>query len=280
MRNIFDTHNHLWLLKGEHFSWITDEMAEIKKDFLLSDLQSVMDNNIVVGSILVQAQPDLQETEWLIEIARTEPRIKGVIGWVDVSKGNGIEKDLDQLMLAPGILKGIRYMSQGLPPEHLYSDKFVEGVQCIGRKGLIYELLITHTQIEAAEKLIRQCPETTFVINHIAKPDIASGNIKAWSDGISVIAERHSNVYCKLSGMVTEANWKSWKKEDIYPYISVAAEKFGPDKIMFGSDWPVSLLAAQYSQVVELLESWLAENPEFPPENIFIKNAQTLYGSE
>lgn len=279
---IIDTHNHLWNYSRERFSWITDELAAIRKDFFINDLLATLADNQISESILVQAVPELSETQWLLDISAAAPEVRGVIGWVEVPKGNGVLGELKKLQEHAGTLKGIRYMSQGLPASHLVEKNFIEGVQCIGAQGLVYELLITAVQLEAAEKLIAQCPDVCFVIEHIAKPAIRQGEITKWASDLRTIADRYPNVYCKLSGMATEANYTKWRSVDdawseIEPYMRVVFKTFGDHRVMFGSDWPVSLLALPYADTLQLCRRFLKNNPQYSADNFFHKVAEKVY---
>lgn len=277
MADVFDTHNHLWKLNDEYLGWIDESMQAIKKDFIIQDLEDVLSANGVVSSILVQAQPIMSETEELLRIADDSELVKGVVGWVDVKKGKEIKRDLAELLSVSKSLKGIRYISQGLPAEHLTQAGFIDGVREVGERGLVYELLITTGQLSHAEQLVAACPETTFVIEHMAKPNIKQQEIAAWKDGITTIATRHANVYCKLSGLVTEADWDNWKHNDFAPYMTTVLQAFGEDRVIFGSDWPVCSLAADYSQVLELALWGLERNPDISVDKVMFKNAATLY---
>lgn len=279
---IIDTHNHLWKYSRERFSWITDELAAIRKDFFINDLLSTLAENHINESILVQAVPDLSETEWLLDVSAAVPEVRGVIGWADVSKGKEVLGELQQLRAHSGPLKGIRYMSQGLPASHLLDKNFIEGVQCVGAQGLVYELLITAEQLEAAEKLIAHCPDVCFVIEHIAKPAIRQGEITKWASDLGTIAHRHAHVYCKLSGMATEANYTTWRSADdawfeMEPYMRVVFELFGDHRVMFGSDWPVSLLALPYANTLQLCRRFLEHNPHYAADNFFHAVAEKVY---
>lgn len=278
MKSIIDTHNHLWKCEGEHFSWIL-EGSVIRRDFSIEELKQTLLAHGVSGSVLVQAVPTLEESCWLLEIARQEPLVKAVVGWVDVAAGAAaVDKGLDLLLQCSSKLKGIRYMSQGLPPGHLFDDDFVEGVRAIGARGLVYELLIKAGQLDAAERLIECCPQVSFVIEHIAKPDIRHHVIEPWRSSIARIAQRHANVSCKLSGMVTEADHENWVEADIEPYMTVVFDAFGPDRVMFGSDWPVSLLAADYGRLVSLCDSHLRSHPGIDRDKFYALNAERIYG--
>jgi L-fuconolactonase len=280
--NIVDTHNHLWYCTGDYFSWITPELSAIRRDFLADDLRAVLDEHQIGGSILVQAVPTLEETRWLLGLAAQIPQVKGVIGWVDVTQGRAIEIELQRLQASSPYLKGIRYMSQGLPPEHLIAPEFIEGVRCIGEQGLVYELLITVEQLDSAEQLIAACPAVNFVIEHIAKPAIRKNEIEPWRRKLAFIAHRHPHVYCKLSGMVTEARYASWENandayDDIEPYMDAVIAAFGDQRVMFGSDWPVSLLAMPYTQVLALIQRYIRQHPNVSPDRLFHSVAEEVY---
>lgn len=279
---IIDTHNHIWHCNGEHFSWITEDMATIRRDFLIKDLLAVLDEQQVEGSILVQAVPSLSETEWLLEIAEQTAKIKGVIGWADITQGQAVKQELQRLKAKSRALKGIRYMSQGLLADHLLTPEFIQGVRCVGEQGLVYELLITSQQLDAASQLIAACPDVVFVIEHMAKPAIRSGEIIEWSEKLQQIGQRNNNVFCKLSGMTTEAGYQNWTGleqayQEIEPYISAVFAAFDDDRVMFGSDWPVSLLALPYVNTLSLCQRYLHANSAISPDKFFHTVAEKVY---
>lgn len=276
---IIDTHNHLWKLQqNENFSWILDGMDRIRRDFFFDDLEKVLTDNQVTGSILVQAIPVMEESEWLLDLADKHEIIKGVIGWCDVRKGSvAVQTAIDRLRRKGSLLKGIRFMSQGLPPKHLLESDFIEGCCTVGKNGLVYELLVTADQLPQTLELVRACPEVSFVIEHIAKPAIKSQEIRAWKENMRKIAQLSNKIYCKISGMVTEAEWHQWMQKDFEPYMDVVYEAFGQDRIMFGSDWPVSLVAADYHQVVQIVNEWLAKHTDIDCDKVFYKNAVKVY---
>ncbi|RDA66054.1 amidohydrolase [Hafnia paralvei] len=279
---IIDTHNHLWVCEGEHFEWITADLEAIRRDFTIEDLIDVLEGHQVEGAILVQAVPQLEESEWLLRIAADTPQIKGVVGWADMTKGQRVGSDLDRLISQSNKLKGIRYMSQGLPAEHLIDPDFIDGVRCVGERGLVYELLITPSQLACVAQLISQCPDTTFVIEHCAKPIIRECLIEEWQEGIRFIGQRYSNVYCKLSGIATEANYGCWKDQDqaykdLEPYIDAVFNAFGDRRVMFGSDWPVSLLALHYADIVSLCQRYLKSHPHYSMEQFYHAVAEHVY---
>ncbi len=277
MHGIIDTHNHIWRRQGEHFDWITTELSAIRRDFLFDELKQTLEANQVSGSLLVQAVPALSETRWLLEIAEQDDLVKGVIGWVDIPRGAAVGRDLDALLQQSARLKGIRYMSQGLPPEHLTTADFIDGVRAVGERGLVYELLITPAQLTAAETLVAHCPGVRFVVEHIAKPAIRHHDMADWRDGLARIAA-HGNVYCKLSGMVTEADWAAWTPQDIAPYIDAVFDCFGDGRVMYGSDWPVLLLAGDYQRVLGLCRDYMRQHPAIDAGKFFSGNARTVYG--
>lgn len=278
-QKIIDTHNHVWKLQqNENFSWISDDMDRIRRDFFLDDLQKVLVDNQVAGSILVQAIPVIEESEWLMDLADKHEIIKGVIGWCDLSKGSeAVQAAIDRLRRKGAWLKGIRFMSQGLPAKHLLETDFIEGCRTVGENGLIYELLVTAEQLPQTLELVRACPEVTFVIEHIAKPAIKAQKIRFWKENMQNIAQISDKIYCKISGMVTEADWHHWTQKDFEPYMDTVYEAFGQDRIMFGSDWPVSLVGAEYHQVVGIVNEWMAKHTEIDCDKVFYKNATKVY---
>lgn len=279
---IIDTHNHIWHCKGEHFSWITEDLATIRRDFLIEDLLAVLDEHRVAGGMLVQAVPTLAESEWLLAMAEQTDKINGVIGWADITKGQTVTADLRRLMGKSNRLKGIRYMSQGLPGGHLVTPEFVEGVRCVGEQGLVYELLVTAQQLDDVDRLIAACPDVVFVIEHMAKPAIRAGEMEPWRSKLRQIAQHHSNVFCKLSGMTTEADYQRWSGldqayQETEPYIAAVFSAFGEDRVMFGSDWPVSLLALPYAGVLALCQRYLQDNPALSADKLFHLVAENVY---
>ncbi|HGY3717299.1 TPA: amidohydrolase [Citrobacter gillenii] len=279
---IIDTHNHVWHCQGEHFAWITDDLAAIRRDFIFEDLKAVLTENHIEGAILVQAIPTVAETEWLLEIAERNDAVKGVIGWVDIRRGAEIKEDLLRLQSQSHLLKGIRYMSQGLPDSHLLTSAFIQGVRCVGEQGLVYELLLTHQQLDAASQLIAACPEVTFVIEHAGKPAIRNREISVWREKLMSIGERYSNVYCKLSGLITEADYTRWTSteqasQELEPYITTVFSAFGGDRVMYGSDWPVALLALPYASVLQLYQNYLQTHQTLSSDNFFYRVAEHVY---
>jgi L-fuconolactonase len=255
-----DAHQHFWRYSPHTHAWIDDSMAVLKRDFLPSDLESLLIANGFGGCLAVQAQQDAAETEWLLALAEEHGFIRGVVGWVDLLALN-VEGDLERLSQRPK-LRGVRHIVQSEPDGFMAGAAFRRGIAALERCGLTYDVLIYERQIPEAIELVRAFPRQPFVIDHIAKPDINSHttgrtNIDAWRTGMQALA-RQGNVYCKLSGMVTEADWNNWSPADFAPYIEVVLEAFTPERCMIGSDWPVCTLAGSYGSVTGLVLDYIA----------------------
>lgn len=281
MQEIIDTHNHLWQYEdNEFFSWIQEGMEVLRQDFSIEQLKQTLQAGGVAGSILVQAVAKLEESKALLALAEKQDMIRGVVGWCDMAKGaETVKAQIQELCACGSKLKGIRYLSQGLPPEHLLTDPFVAGVREVGRAGLVYELLVTTEQLEAATDLVSRVKETAFILEHIAKPPIKEGKIHPWLEKIKSLAES-PRVACKISGMVTEDDWQQWKPADFVPYLDTVYEAFGQERLIFGSDWPMLLVATDYDGVKGIITSWLAKHREIDSDKIFSGNARRIYHLE
>lgn len=252
-----DAHQHFWKYHPSEYGWIDENMPVLKKDFLPDELQSHLKANGFDGSIAVQARQNYEENEFLFELANEYPFIKGVVGWVDL-QANDVEEKLDDLSQNP-TLCGIRHLVQDEPDDRfLLKDKFMRGVGRLKKYDLCYDILIFPRHLQIAEEFVRQFPDQKFVIDHISKPDIKKQVIEPWRSDIRRIA-RYPNVSCKLSGMVTEANWQEWSIEDFYPYLDVVLEAFGSDRLMIGSDWPVCKLAGEYDDVIGIVNDYVSQ---------------------
>lgn len=271
-----DAHQHFWHFDPVRDSWITADMAVIQKDFLPADLESLLKQNGIDGCVAVQASQSEAETDFLIALAEQNNFIKGVVGWVDLQAEN-IEERLRHYKQFP-IVKGFRHVLQGEAKRDLMlTPAFVNGIGALQGFNFTYDLLIFPDQLNYSKKLVAQFPEQKFVLDHIAKPAIAKGEIKEWKEDVQQLA-KHPNVWCKLSGMVTEADWKEWKKADFTPYLDAVVEAFGVHRLMFGSDWPVCQVAASYKQVVEIVADYFADFSVGETEKIFGANAAEFYG--
>lgn len=272
---IIDAHQHFWYFNPVRDSWITDDMAVIRRDFLPADLEPVLTENGVDGCVAVQASQSEEETMFLVNMAQSYDIVKGVVGWVDLQAPTLY----DRLEFFSNYeeIKGFRHVAQAEPDDFLARPGVIQGIRQLAVFDLTYDILIYPTQLKAALQLVRSVPEVNFVIDHIAKPYIKKQEISKWSNFMTEIA-KHKNVSCKLSGMVTEADWHNWSKKDFFPYLDVMFEQFGPDRLMFGSDWPVCLVAANYTQVKNIVEDYLLPWGEDVREKVMGANAQEFYG--
>jgi L-fuconolactonase len=270
-----DAHQHFWKFEPIRDSWITDEMSVIRKDFFPDDLQSVLQQNDFDGCITVQASQSEKETDFLISLSREHKFIKGVVGWVDL-QASDIADRLGQYKSFP-IVKGFRHVLQDESQRDLMlNPNFKRGIGALQQYGFTYDILIFPDQLKFSTELVAGFPEQKFVIDHIAKPNIKRKEIDDWKKDIEAIA-KHENVYCKMSGMVTEADWKTWKKEDFKPYMDVVVNAFGTNRIMFGSDWPVCLVAASYEKMLGIAEDYFSAFSKEEQEQFFGINAIRFY---
>lgn len=274
-----DAHQHFWSYSAEEYPWITgDAMSPIRRSFSPDDLAAEQSQHGFAGSIAVQARQSMAESRWLLQLAEKHPRIRGVVGWVDL-RGESLEDELSELSPHPTFV-GVRHVVQDEPDDRfMLLPEFVEGIGRLKAHQLTYDLLVFSKQLPAAIELVRQFPEQPFVLDHIAKPFIKDGVLRPWYRQIEELAAR-PNVYCKVSGMVTEAVWRGWNKRDFGPYLDVVFDAFGPDRIMFGSDWPVCLLSADYGEVVDLVQEYIKGLDEDTQSKILGGNALRFYGLE
>lgn len=270
-----DAHQHFWHYHPHTHSWISDDMAMLKKDFLPADLEKLLVQNDFQGCVAVQAAQREEETGFLVELSKNHPIIKGIVGWVDL-RARDIEERLSYFFNTP-IIKGFRHVVQDEPDDQfmLRSD-FKNGLGHLEKHGFTYDILIFPKQLGAALKTIKEFPHQKFVVDHIAKPPIKTGEIAAWKRTLQSIAA-HDNVMCKLSGMVTEADWSSWTYNDLHPYMDVVLDAFGPERVMFGSDWPVCRLAAEYHDVLNVVREFIGTLSFYEQEKILGLNAINFY---
>lgn len=269
-----DSHQHFWQYEPIKHSWIDDEMANIRKDFLPEDLAPILKVNEVDACVAVQADQTEDETNFLIGLARKYSFIKGIVGWVDL-RAHNIEERLAHFKQEP-VVKGFRHVLQGEEPSFMLQPSFKNGISQLKSFNFTYDLLLFPQHLKAAIELVKENPDQAFVIDHISKPYIKKGIIEGWKQDIQSISQ-FPNVYVKVSGMVTEADYKNWQKEDFTPYLDVITEAFGTDRIMFGSDWPVCLVAAAYSEMQSIPKEYYATFTSLEQENIFGLNAQRFY---
>ena len=269
-----DSHLHFWKFNPIRDNWITQEMEVIRHDFLPPDLKPLLDANRIQGCIAVQADQSETETDFLLGLADEHDFIKGVVGWVDLCSPNIYER-LEHYSKFP-LLKGFRHILQAEPVEFVLKPEFQRGIAALKSYGFTYDILVFPGHLPVIPDLIRDKTEQAFVIDHLAKPDIKNGLFSNWEAEIDQIAS-FENVYCKLSGMITEADLKNWKKEDIFPYMDKAFEFFGAERLMFGSDWPVCKLAGEYNAVCGLVEEYLSKLSIREQELVWGKNAEQFY---
>lgn len=245
-----DSHQHFWAYSPAEYPWIGTGMERLARDYLPADLAPLLAAEDIDGSVAVQARQSLAESRWLLELAAAHPLVKGVVGWVDL-RGAGVDGELHALAADPKFV-GVRHVVQDEPdPRFLLGAAFVRGLRQLHRHGLTYDLLLYPHQLPAAIELVGLLPEQPFVVDHLAKPRIAAGEIDGWERDIRSLARR-DNVCCKVSGMVTEAARGGWKRDDFTPYLDVVLDAFGPERLMVGSDWPVCLLAGGYADVAAI----------------------------
>ena len=270
-----DAHQHFWVHDPREFDWIDDSMAALRRDFLPAGLKPELDRAGFQGCVAVQARQTLEETRWLLDLATSSPFILGVVGWVDLQSPE-IRSQLRALAGNPKLV-GIRHVVQGEPDDRfLLRPEFLRGISALEEFGLAYDILIYTKHLPVAAEFVRQFPRQRFVLDHLAKPPIKSGSLQPWASGIRELAS-FPNVLCKLSGMVTEADWQRWKPEDMAPYLDVAFECFGPQRLMIGSDWPVCIVAAPYSRAMDVVKGYLAPYPVQVQEAVLGENAQRFW---
>ncbi len=271
-----DSHQHFWEYDPEQYGWMNDRMTVLQHDHLPDDLSAEQVDLGFDGSIVVQARQSLEENRWLLELADSNSRIKGVVGWVDL-QSDDLDSQLAQFAGHPRFV-GVRHVVQDEPEDDfMLRPKFVRGISKLEHFGLTYDLLIFPKQLSVAIKLVKKLPKQPFVLDHISKPLIKDEVQEPWSENIRELAE-HPNVHCKISGMVTEAHWENWKPEDLHPYLEVVLEAFGPERLMIGSDWPVCRLAGEYTPVMQLAIDFMKINVPEHMDAFLGGNALAFYG--
>jgi L-fucono-1,5-lactonase len=271
-----DAHHHFWQLSRFTYPWMGPELNVLRRDFGPGDLEPLLKRNGFEGSILVQTISSLEETKHFLDLARQHPFIRGVVGWVDL-KDAGLGDTLDELLALPGLV-GIRHQVHDEPDlDWLLREDVQRGLGEVARRRLVYDLLIRPVHLEVVLQVVRRFPGLRFVVDHLAKPRITARGWDDWAGGLAALAAC-PNVTCKLSGMITEADWASWQPADLKPYLDHALSVFGPDRVLFGSDWPVCLLAGSYDRVVNALALNLSRLTPAEQGKIFGANAGTVYG--
>jgi L-fuconolactonase len=269
-----DAHQHFWIYNPVRDGWINDEMNIIQRDFLPRDLQPLLEECNINGTVAVQADQSEDETLFLLQLAEENDFIKGVVGWLDL-RSPGLAERLDYFSSFKK-LKGLRHIVQAEPIGFMKDRSFSNGIRSLKRYNLTYDILIYPTQLSDALHLVNEHPDQKFVIDHLAKPCIKRREITGWANVMKELS-LHPNVFCKLSGMVTEADWQNWKPKDFKPYLDFALEHFGSGRLMYGSDWPVCLVAAPYPQQLNLVEAFIDRLSDSEKQRIMGENAVHFY---
>jgi len=270
-----DSHQHLWKYDSVRDSWITDEMSAIRKDFLPVDLQPVLEQNGFKGCVVVQSDQSEEHNQFLLELVKNNDFIKGIVGWVNLQAEN--IKERLQYYKQFDIIKGFRHVLQGEEDRALMlKPKFMRGIEAFDAFGYTYDILIFPDQLQYIPAFVAAFPNQKFVINHIAKPYIKHNKIDDWKRDIEAVAE-NENVSCKISGMVTEADFTNWRPAMFTPYIDVVVKAFGIDRIMYGSDWPLCLVAGSYKKVSGIVKDYFASYSKEEQLKVFGVNATNFY---
>lgn len=270
-----DAHQHFWQYDPVEYGWINDAMASLRRDFLPSDLKPLLDEWGFGGCVAVQARQTLDETRWLLDLASQNAFIRGVVGWVDLRSAQ-LGEQLREFTLNPKLV-GVRHVVQDEPDDaFMLRADFRGGIAQLADFNLAYDILIYPRQLKAALKLAAEFPQQRFVLDHIAKPLIAQGALEPWNTEIRALGQL-SNVWCKVSGMVTEARWKEWRPLDFHPYLDVVFEAFGPGRIMIGSDWPVCTVAAGYGSTMRIVTDYIAQFSREQQDAVLGENCAEFY---
>jgi len=273
-----DAHQHFWHYDPGEYDWIDDSMAVLRRDFLPADLEPLLGGLGFRGSVAVQARQSLEETRWLLELAEAHAFVLGVVGWVDLRAGE-VRRELEALAGHPKLV-GVRHIVQSEPDdEFLLGPEFGRGIALLREFDLAYDILIYPRHLPAAAEFARRFPEHRLVLDHAAKPDIRSGEMDTWRRALDALAER-PNVSCKLSGLVTEADWASWSESGMSPYLDAVLEAFGPARVMIGSDWPVCTVAGSYERTMRLAIDYVESRWPADRERILGENAAGFWKLE
>ena len=254
---------------------MSDEMEILKQDFLPEDLAPLLKRTGFDGCITVQARQNLEETQWLLELAEAHDFIRGVVGWVDLRSGD-LDAQLERVAPHPKLV-GVRHVVHDEPDDRvMLREEIRRGISKLHSTGLAYDLLLFPKHLPVALELVQEFPEQTFVLDHIAKPDIAAGTLSPWREDLLRLAE-FTNVSCKLSGMVTEAEWRNWKPDDFHPYLDAVLQAFGPERVMVGSDWPVCTLSGTYTDTMGIVIDYVTRHVPEHQDAILGGNAAHIY---
>jgi len=271
-----DTHQHFWTYNDRDYGWMGPGMETLKRDRLPEHLKPLLEEAGVDGTVAVQARQTLEETEWLLRLADENPFIKAVVGWVDL-RGEGLRQELERLAGRPRF-RGVRHVIHDEPNDRFMGrESFQNGIGLLAEFNLTYDLLVRPRHLAPACELVEKFPNQMFIVDHIAKPLIKDGVMAPWDAHIRRLAE-YDNVYCKVSGMVTEADWAAWKPSDFVPYMDVVFEAFGAERITLGSDWPVCTVAGEYGEVMRVAAAYVDRLSPDERAAVWGGNARRFYG--
>jgi L-fuconolactonase len=276
---LVDTHLHIWDLGRLNYPWLAN-VPKLNRNHLIEDYRAACGPVQVAKMVFLQCECEpaqfQQEADWVTEVSRQDPRIRGIVPWAPLEKGGDAHADLARLAANP-LVKGIRRIIQfEADPEFCLQPGFVRGVQLLPKHGLSFDICINHRQLANTLKLVRQCPDVRFVMDHIAKPDIKAGLLDPWRAEMRELA-RLPNVWCKLSGLVTEADFEKWQPAELRPYLDHVIDCFGFDRVLFGGDWPVSTQASDYPRWVRVLDDAIAGASPDEQRKLYVRNAETFY---
>lgn len=270
-----DAHQHFWHYAPRDYGWISDEMATLKRDYLPEDLKPLLDRAGIHGTVAVQARHTLGETDWLLALADQHPFIKGVVGWVDLQAPD-VHEQLETYAHHPKFC-GVRHIVHDEADDRfMLRPQFLHGLSLLASFDLTYDLLVFPKHLPVAADVVQRFPQQRFVLDHIAKPAIKTHTFAPWDADIRVLA-RFPNVFCKVSGMVTEAAWNTWKPDDFTRYLDMVFDCFGPERLMFGSDWPVCTLSGAYADVVLLVQQYVRGLGIAAQDRVFGGTAAEVY---
>jgi len=271
---VLDSHQHFWRYDARQYGWIDGTMAALRRDFLPDDLGPLMTAEGVSATIAVQARQDDEETAWLLGLASAHPFIRGVVGWTDLQAPDA-ERRVERLANTPRLV-GLRHVVQSEPDGFLHHSAFRRGMAAVERCDLVYDILIYARQLPEAVRFAASFSRQRFVLDHLGKPDVRGGGLEEWRRRLEELAAL-PHVWCKLSGLVTEADWRAWTPAQLRPYLDAALDAFGPSRVMFGSDWPVCTVAATYHQAVALVREAISEYSDDEQAQILGKTAEDVY---
>ena len=270
-----DSHQHFWKYDAVEYGWIDDRMQPLRRDFMPEHLVPELRQAAVDATVAVQVRQTLEETGWLLALADAHPFVAGVVGWVDL-QGDAIARDLERIAAHPKLL-GVRHIVQSEPDDRfLLRPSFCRGIAALSVHDLTYDILIYPRHLAVAAEFVGRFPDQRFVLDHLAKPEIRHGRLDEWARDLRALAQA-PNVYCKLSGLVTEADWRTWRPEQLHPYLDVAFDCFGSERLMAGSDWPVCTVAAGYSRTMAVVSDYLERRPPAERDAVLGGNAQRFW---